>query len=304
MPKRKFGRHDEMLSVVGLGGHTLHMSGSKEEARKIALDAISKGVNFFDNAWDYHRGKAEETMGFALEGHRDEVFLMTKVCTHNKPLPEGGKEGAMKMLEDSLRRLKTDHLDLWMIHMVNSEEQLERAYGPGGVLEALDQAKKDGKVRYTGFTGHTDPKAHVSILEKGYPFDAILMPVSGLGSLSSRAFEREVMPICVEKNVAVLGMKGFGGSKRPQLHGKINVEEIVRYSLCYPQVTSHCVGIDKIEYIDPLIAAASKTPMTVAEREAFVARLKANDGESYAVYLKDPHHIDGGDQGHGPYFAV
>ena len=145
MPKRKFGRHDEMLSVVGLGGHTLYLSGSKEEARKISLDAINKGVNFFDNSWSYHGGKAEEYMGYALEGHRDDIFLMTKVCTYNKPFPQGGKEGAMKMLEDSLRRLKTDHLDLWMIHMVNNEQQIEKAYMKCGVLEAMELAKEQGK---------------------------------------------------------------------------------------------------------------------------------------------------------------
>lgn len=292
MPKRKFGRHDEMLSVVGLGGHTLYLSGSDKEARKIAHHAIDLGINFFDNAWDYHDGNAETRMGYALEGKRDDVFLMTKVCTHDLPLPEGGREGAMKMLEESLKRLKTDHLDLWMIHMVDTEEQVEKAYGPGGVLEAMDQAKKEGKIRYTGFTGHTSPESHVSVIKRGYPFDATLMPVSGLGALSSRAFEKEVMPICVEKNIAVLGMKGFGGSKRAYLHGKINVEEVVRYSLSYPQVTSHCVGVDKDEYVEPLVAAASKTPMSVQERTEFVTQLKAAGGEQYCVYL-DPNHRDG-----------
>ncbi|MEO0452781.1 MAG: aldo/keto reductase [Verrucomicrobiota bacterium] len=298
MPMRKFGRHDEMLSVVGLGGLTLGGASSTDEARRIAHHAIDMGVNFFENAWDYRKGKAEEWMGYALEGKRDDIFLMTKVCTHKKPLPEGGKEGAMKMLEDSLRRLKTDHLDLWMLHMIQTEEEVEKAYGPGGVIEAFELAKKQGKARYIGFTGHTDPSVHVSIIEKGYPWDATLMPVSALGALSSRAFEKEVMPLCVEKNIAVLGMKGFGGSKRSHLHGKITVEEVVRYALSYPQVTTHCVGIDKYEYVEPLIAAASKTPMAVDERNEFVAQLKANGGEAYALHL-DPNHIDGaccGDQ--------
>ena len=296
MPQRKFGRHDEMLSVVGLGGQTLGQAKDIPEARRIAQHAIDCGINFFENSWDYHGGRAEEWMGEALKGSRDKIFLMTKVCTHGQPLPAGGREGAMKMLEDSLRRLQTDHLDLWMLHSIVNQAEVDKAYGPGGVIEAFDLARQQGKVRYIGFTGHTDPAAHVSIIEKGYPWDATLMPVSALGALSSRAFEKEVMPLCVQKNIAVLGMKGFGGSKRPHLHGKINVEEVVRYSLSYPQVTTHCVGIDKYEYVDPLVAAASKTPMTVAERDSFVAKLKADGCEKYAVYL-DPAHIDG-DCGH------
>jgi predicted aldo/keto reductase-like oxidoreductase len=297
VPKRKFGRHDEMISVVGLGGHTLYYSKDKKAARDICHHAIDLGINFFENAWCYHGGTAEEIMGYALEGKRDDIFLMTKVCTHDKPLPEGGKEGAMKMLEESLRRMKTDHLDLWMIHMVDTDEQVKKAYGPGGVIEALEQAKKEGKIRYTGFTGHTSPAAHAAVINGGYEFDANLMPVSGLGALSSRAFERELMPLCVEKNIAVLGMKGFGGSKRAHLHGKINIEEIVRYSLSYPQVTTHCVGIDKYEYVEPLMQASSKTPMSEKERAKFVAQLKAQGGEQYCLYL-DPSH-DRVECGHG-----
>lgn len=294
MPMRKFGRHDEMLSVVGIGGHTLALAKDKKEAERICHHAIDLGITFFDNAYVYHGGRSEEWMGYGIQGKRDDVFLMTKVPIDTKPLPEGGKEDSMKMLEESLKRLKTDHLDLWMLHAIENEEEVEKAYAPGGVIEAFELAKKQGKARYIGFTGHTDPAAHVSIIEKGYPWDSTLMPVSGLGALSSRAFERDVMPLCVEKNISVLGMKGFGGSKRAHLHGKINVEEVVRYALSYPQVTSHCVGIDKDEYLEPLVAAAAKKPMSSAERSEFVTQLKANGGEQYAVYL-DPNHVDGDD---------
>jgi uncharacterized protein len=292
IPRRKFGRHDEMLSVLGVGGLTLGGAASREEARRIAVRAIELGVNFFENAWDYLGGRAEEIMGEALAGHRDKVFLMTKVCTHGKPLPAGGREGAMRMLEDSLRRLKTDHLDLWMIHQLENDEEVTKAYGPGGVLEALDQAKREGKVRYTGFTGHTDPQAHVKMLEGGYPFDASLMPVSALGALSSRRFEEVVMPELVKRNVACLGMKGFGGSKRAHLHGLVNAETVMRYSLSYPQVCTHVVGIDKMDYLEQAALAASKTPMSVGEREEFTVSVAARGGERFAVHL-EPGHRDG-----------
>jgi aryl-alcohol dehydrogenase-like predicted oxidoreductase len=223
---------------------------------------------------------------------------MTKVCTHGKPLPDGGKEGAMRMLEESLRRLGTDHLDLWMIHQIENKAEVEKAYGPGGVIEALELARQQGKVRYTGFTGHTDPEAHLAILRGGYSFDASLMPVSALGALSSRKFEEVVMPELVKQNCAVLGMKGFGGSRRAHLHGLVNAETVVRYSLSYPQVCTHLVGMDKYEYIDAAALAAAKTPMTVPEREAFTVQLAAQGGASYASYLREGYRDDGSCCGH------
>ncbi len=294
VPKRKFGRHDEMVSVVGLGGQTLAQAESLPEAIRIARHAIEVGITFFDNAWDYHGGRAEEWMGEAIaNGWRDKVFLMTKVCTHGKPLPEGGKEGAMKMLEQSLKRLGTDHLDLWMTHQLEDDEEVKKAYGPGGVLEALELAKKQGKVRYTGFTGHTDPGAHVEMLQGGYEFDASLMPVSALGALSSRRFEEIVMPALIKKNIAVIGMKGFGGSKRAHLHGLVNAETVLRYSLSYPQVCTHLIGIEQFSFVDQAALASSKTPMTPQERTDFTVSLANRGADRFAGYLQDGYR-DGG----------
>jgi aryl-alcohol dehydrogenase-like predicted oxidoreductase len=293
VPKRKFGRHDELVSVVGLGGHTLAMASSAGEAEKMARHAIERGITFFDNAWDYHEGRAEEWMGMAMAGGwRDRVFLMTKVCTHGSPLPRGGREGAMKMLEESLKRLKTDRLDLWMVHQLENAEEVEKAYGAGGVLEAFDQAKKDGKIRYTGFTGHSRPEVHIKMIEGGYPFDASLMPVSAVGALSSRGFEEEVMPALAKHRIAVLGMKGFGGSRRASLHGLVNAEKVLRYSLSYPDVCTHVVGLDKIAYVDEAVLASAKTPMTPEERQAFAVACAEQGGAAFAVYLQ-PGYRDG-----------
>lgn len=288
VPRRKFGRHDEMLSVVGFGGHTLKFADSPANAREICMRAIDYGVNFFENAWTYHGGTAEEIMGESLKGKRDQVFLMTKFSPYNDPAYGDNKDAAMKMLEDSLRRLKTDRLDLWMLHHVQGNAA-QRAYETDGAIAAIDQARKQGKIRYAGFTGHTDPQIHVDLIKGGYEWDATLMPVSALGALSSRQFEKDCMPLCVEKNIAVLGMKGFGGSKRAFLHGKTNVEEVVRYSLSYPQVTTHVIGVDKPEYVDAAVLASSKTPMSTVERDEHIARLSREGGAHYAMYL-DPEY--------------
>jgi aryl-alcohol dehydrogenase-like predicted oxidoreductase len=300
VPKRKFGRHNEQVSVLGLGGQTLAQASSLEEAKRIARHAIERGMTFFDNAWDYHGGKAEEWMGEAMtEGWRDKVFLMTKVCTHGHPLPRGGKEGAMQMLEDSLRRLKTDRIDLWMIHQLENDAEVDKAYGPGGVIEALELAKKQGKIRYAGFTGHTRPESHLKILEGGYKFDASLMPVSALGAvrvkqgdsdiLHSCRFVSEVMPALEKHQVACIGMKGFGGSRRAHLAGLVNASKVVRFALSYPQVCTHLVGIDKFEFVDQAVVASHETPMAEPERKAFMASCAFNDASKYAAYLEDGH---------------
>jgi len=268
IPKRKFGRHDDMLTVVGLGGHTLYLAGSQKEANAIAHRAIDLGVNFFDNAWDYHGGEAEIYAGIAFQGKRDKLFLMSKMCNYHKSQRPATVAGAMKMLEDSLTRLKTDHLDLWMMHNI-TDDDVEDAYRKDGAIEALERAKQEGKVRYTGFTGHTDPALHVEMIQRGYQWDATLMPVSVVGALKSRQFESDVMPLCEKDNIAVLGMKGFGGSRRTHLHERTNVEEVLRYSLSYPQVCSHLVGVDKLEYVDQAVAGTAATPMTATERQQF-----------------------------------
>lgn len=268
VPRRKFGKHPDMLSVVGFGGHTLYLSGSQKEATEIMSRGIDLGVNFWENAWDYHQGKAEEYMGVAMKGKRDKVFLMTKYCIYHNSKHPASKAGAMAMLEESLTRLKTDHLDLWMLHNVKGDDA-KNAYAAEGALEAQELAKKQGKIRYTGFTGHTTPQVHVDLVKGGYDWDATLMPVSVVGALKSREFEEKLMPLCREKNIAVLGMKGFGGSRRTHLHEKTNVEEALCYALSYPEVCTHVIGVDKMDYLNQAVAASPAKPMSVDERAKY-----------------------------------
>jgi aryl-alcohol dehydrogenase-like predicted oxidoreductase len=155
IPKRPFGRTNVQVSALGLGGHHLGEFKEAEEAIRLVHEAIDAGITFLDNCWEYYNGKTENWLGRALNGRRDKVFLMTKVCTHGR-----GADLAMRMLEESLRRLRTDHLDLWQIHGVSFDNDPELAYAKGGVLEALDLAKKQGKIRFAGFTGHKNPLVH------------------------------------------------------------------------------------------------------------------------------------------------
>ena len=292
IPKRKFGRHDDLLTVLGVGGHTLYLSGSQKEATDIAHRALDLGVNFFENAWDYHGGEAEEYMGVALEGRRDDIFLMSKFCNYHMSKYTEDVAGAMKMLEDSLRRLKTDHLDLWMLHHV-SDDDAEDAYRQDGAIEAMELAKKQGKIRYTGFTGHTEVKVHRDLIEGGYEWDATLMPVSVVGALQSRKFESEIMPLCEKHGIAVLGMKGFGGSRRTELHGKTTVQEALQYSLSYPQVCTHVVGIDKIDYINQAVAGASAKPFEAAERARFAVNDSPDSPDFAAMQYGGKHYESG-----------
>lgn len=268
MPMRRFGRHKDRLSVVGFGGHTLYLAGSQKEANSIFHRAIDLGVNFFDNSWDYHGGKAEEYMGVAMKGRREKAFIMTKFCNYHSKSYSPDVAGAMRMLEDSLRRLQTDHVDLWMMHNVSGDDA-EDAYRTEGAIEAIELAKQQGKIRYSGFTGHTEAKVHQDLIEGGFEWDATLMPVSVLGALKSLSFEEAVMPLCAKNKIAVLGMKGFGGSRRTHLHERTNVQEVLQYSLSYPEVCTHLVGVDKLEYVDQAVAGCGAQPFKPSERGQF-----------------------------------
>lgn len=285
VPKRKFGRHDDMVSVVGIGGHTLYFSGSQDDATEICAKAIDHGINFFDNAWCYHDNQAEIYMGNALKGKRDKVFLMSKLC----PYHIGKRDlvptvaGSMKGIEDSLRRLKTDHLDLLMLHQI-SDDDVKDAYRVEGAIEAFELAKKQGKIRYAGFTGHSDAKLHTEIIEKGYEWDAMLCPISAQNAMNSRSFEK-VIPLCEEKGIAVLGMKGFGGQRRKELHKKTSPEEILSYSLSYKQVCTQLIGIDRVDFLEKAVVAASSiTPMTESQRVAY-ANVNVPTEENYAELM-------------------
>jgi aryl-alcohol dehydrogenase-like predicted oxidoreductase len=282
---RKFGSKDVRISAIGVGGHHLGDVPTLDEAVQLVHEAIDAGVTFFDNAWEYYNGKTETILGRALRGvRRDKVFLMTKVCTHGR----SGKL-AMHMLEDSLRRYQTDHLDLWQIHGIVYDNDPELAYAKGGVLEAFDQAKKEGKVRFVGFTGHKDPAFHLRMLELGYPFDSVQMPLNPFDA-NFYSFEKHVLPEVNRRGMAALGMKSMGGTGWGIKAGVVQAEEMLRYAISLPVATTIC-GMDSLDVLHQnLRVVRGFQPMTQSEMEALRARCAptAADGrfEPYKVSLR------------------
>ena len=285
IPRRPLGKTGESVSALALGGYHLGKIKSVREAVRVVQAAVDAGITFMDNAWEYHDGRSEELMGKGLEGRRHDVFLMTKLCTHGR-----GKREAMRQLEQSLKRLKTDMLDLWQIHECVYYNDPERHFARDGAVEALDQAKRDGKVRYVGFTGHKDPAIHLAMLSYDYPFDACLMPLNCFDS-TFRSFEREVLPELLRRQIAPLGMKSLGGDGRMIKKKAVTAEEALRYAMSLP-VTSTVSGIDSMRVLKQNVKVASGfTPMSPREMEALRKRVRgqAADGR-FEMYKTSAQH--------------
>ncbi|MCU1271103.1 MAG: Aldo/keto reductase [Acidobacteriaceae bacterium] len=259
VPKKTLGRTGVQVSALGLGGYHLGSANTDQIANEIVAKALDHGIDFFDNAWEYHDGLSEERLGRALKGKRQSAFLMTKVCTHGRD-----KKLAMCMLEESLRRLQTDHLDLWQIHEVIYENDPDQIFAPGGVAEALLDAKKQGKVRFIGFTGHKGPEIHLKMLAHDFPFDTVQMPLNCFDA-TFRSFEKQVLPEATRRGIAVLGMKSLGGSGEMVRHGGVTAEQGLRYAMSLPVATT-ISGIESMEVLDQNLAVATNfQPFSAAE---------------------------------------
>jgi uncharacterized protein len=293
--KRPLGRTGASVSMLALGGY--HLGAVKDEATAVRIvhEAIDHGVTFMDNAWEYHEGKSEEWMGKAIAGKRDQVFLMTKVCTHGRDANK-----AMEMLEDSLRRLGTDHIDLWQVHEVVYDNDPELHHRDGGVIAALDRAKRQGKVRFVGFTGHKDPAIHLKMLSFGYPFDTVQMPLNVMDG-TFRSFEKNVLPVLAQRNIGAIGMKCFGGTADMIKKGIVTPEDALRYTLSLP-ISSLVSGIDSLEVLrQNLKVAESFTPMSSEEMDALRKRMASHAGDGRYELYKTSKRFDGkpGREQHG-----
>jgi uncharacterized protein len=249
VPKRPLGKTGAQVSALGLGGYHLGSAETDQAATEIVAKAVDHGINFFDNAWEYHDGLSEERLGRALKGKRQQAFIMTKVCTHGRD-----KKIAMRMLEESLRRLQTDQLDLWQIHEVIYENDPDLIFAPNGAAEALTQAKQQGKVRFIGFTGHKDPEIHLKMLAHNFPFDTVQMPLNCCDA-TFRSFETQVLPEAARRNIAVLGMKSLGGSGELVRHGAVTPEQGLRYAMSLPVATT-ISGVDTMQVLDQNLRVA------------------------------------------------
>jgi aryl-alcohol dehydrogenase-like predicted oxidoreductase len=295
IPRRQFGRAAEQVSALALGGYHLGLIGNQREAIKIVHAAIDAGITFLDNAWEYNEGVSEEIVGKAIADRRDEVFVMTKVCTHGRD-----KAVAMRQLKQSLRRLKTDHLDLWQVHECVYPNDPERHFAPGGVIEALIEAKDAGLVRYVGFTGHKDPEIHLDMLSRGFAFDSVQMPLNCFDG-TFRSFEEHVLPEATRQGLAVLGMKSMGGEGDAVRKKVVTAEEALRYAMSLP-VTTTVSGIDSMRVLRQNVRIARAfTPMSADEMAALRNRVAefAADGR-YELYKSTAKHEgDVGRKQHG-----
>ena len=296
IPRRPFGRTGETVSALGLGGFHLGQIGSDRACTALVRRAIDAGITFMDNAWEYNDGLSEQRMGKALAGGwREKVFLMTKVCTHGRDA-----KVAMRMLEESLRRLKTDYIDLWQVHEISYWNDPERHFARGGVIEALDRAKEKGLVRFVGFTGHKDPGLHLEMLSHGYRFDACQMPLNCFDA-TFRSFEQQVLPECARQGIAVIGMKTFGGEGEPVKKRVVAAGDALRYAMSLP-VAVTVTGIDSKRILDQdLRIARGFRPMRAVEMQRLRARCAAHalDGRFELYKTTAKHEADVGRKQHG-----
>ena len=267
---RQLGRTGKKVSVIGLGGH--HIGRPEDEQFAIALirKAIDGGINFMDNSWDYHDGGSELRMGKALQnGYRDRVFLMTKIDGRTK-------KAAAEQIDQSLLRLRSDRIDLLQHHEIIRMEDPDRIFAPGGSMEAVLEAQEAGKVRYIGFTGHKDPLVHLRMLEiadqNNFRFDAVQMPLNVMDA-HFRSFERLVLPVLVEKEIGVLGMKSMGD---PYIlkSNTVSPIECLHYAMNLPTSTV-ITGIEKMPILDQAFEAVSTfEPMREEQVNALLDRTR------------------------------
>jgi predicted aldo/keto reductase-like oxidoreductase len=286
---RTLGSTKEKVSVIGLGGHHIGRQKDEQESIKIIRSAIDRGINFMDNCWDYHNGGSEIRMGKALQdGYRQKVFLMTKIDGRTK-------ESAAKQIDESLKRLQTDRVDLMQFHEIIRLEDPDRIFVKGGAAEAVLEAQKAGKVRYIGFTGHKDPLVHLRMLEiaaqNGLRFDAVQLPLNVMDA-HFRSFERAVLPKLVQNQIGVLGMKSMGD----QIILKSNTVkpiECLHYAMNLPTSTV-ITGIDSMEILNQAFEATRTfKPMSQEQTAALLAKTAKVAAKGEYELFKTSDRFDG-----------
>lgn len=287
MQYRTLGKTGERVSAIGLGGAHVARPQDPAETTRIIHAAIDGGLTFMDNCWDYHGGQAEVKMGHALRGgYRERVFLMTKIDGHTR-------DAAAGQIAQCLERLQTEMIDLIQLHEMIRPDDPERVFAPNGAMEALIAARQAGKIRYIGFTGHKDPAIHRKMLEQGFAFDTVQMPLNVL-DYHYRSFEAQVLPVLVERNIGVLGMKPLASGRIPK-DGTIKAEECLRYALTLPTsvVITGCENMRDLE--QALHVGDTFTPMSAAEMDELRARAATVAGATSGTVegWKTTHDFDG-----------
>jgi uncharacterized protein len=285
MPMRPLGRTGVKVSILGVGGHHVGRPADENDGIRLVHAAMDEGFNFMDNAWEYHDGRSEVVMGKALkmDGRRQKVILMTKVCSREY-------DGAKQQLDESLRRLQTDYLDLWQFHECNYHNDPEWVFDKGAMKAALE-AKKAGKIRFIGFTGHKSPLIHLAMLAKPFEWDTAQMPNNVMDS-KFLSFREQVMPVCLKKNMGIIGMKGCGGDGVMLTKGAVTVEECYRYFLSQP-VSVQVAGIERLDHLKEAVRIArSFKPLTQADRDALLTKVRDVQGDGRYELFKTSKRFD------------
>jgi len=289
LPYRTLGRSGEKVSIVGLGGYHIGHPEDEQLSIRLVRTALDNGVNFLDNCWDYNGGQSEIRMGKALrDGYRQKAFLMTKIDGQTK-------QAATQQLEESLRRLQTDHVDLLQFHEVIRETDPARIMGAGGGMEAVLEAKKQGKVRYIGFTGHKSPDIHLKMLETAFAhqftFDAVQMPLNVMDA-HYNSFEKKVLPVLVKHGIGVLGMKPMGDAIILRSKAATPVE-CLHYAMSLPTsvVITGCESMNILQ--QALDAARSFKQMSQEEVAQLLAKTASSAAKGEYELYKTTHNFDG-----------
>jgi predicted aldo/keto reductase-like oxidoreductase len=268
LPKRVLGRTGEKVTILGIGGfHVAADFVTDEVAIQIIRTSIDRGVNFMDNAWSYQKGRSETLMGQALkDGYRKKVLLMTKLMARTV-------EDAKKQLETSLKRFQLDAVDLMQFHAIGHKDGDVDAIYNDGLIEWAEEMRSQGVIKYIGFTGHSDPLAHMDMIKRGYAWDTVQMPLN-LGDVHREtSFEKDVLPLAVKNNIGVIGMKS-NGMGRLGKSGIASPTQGLRYSMSLP-VSSVVSGIDSLEILDEnLLLAANFKALSDNERNELISRSK------------------------------
>ncbi len=287
IPLRPLGRTGENVTMICLGGYHSSVHPDENDSIRLIQRAIDEGITFLDNAWDYHDGRAEERMGKAISqgNRRDKVFLMTKCCGRTA-------QDAQSNLEDSLRRLRTDHLDLWQFHEIVYDNDPEWIFDSGGAIECALKAKEQGKIRYLGFTGHKDPSIHLKMLEKPYQWATVQMPLNVMDG-QFRSFQHKVVPVLNQRGIAPIGMKSLGGTGKMVSDGVVSVDDALRYVFSLP-IATLVSGIDSEKVLEQNLKIVREfKPMTADEKTAVEAKVRAYAGDGRFELFKTSKVFDG-----------
>ena len=285
IPVRPLGKTGLEASIIGLGGaHLAQPQIEQSESLRIIQTAIDEGITFLDNAWDYYEGEAERRMGLGIQGRRDQVVLMTKVCGRDRKTAE-------ENLHDSLRRLQTDMIDIWQFHEINYDNDPDWIFAAEGALETAVRAREAGKVRFIGFTGHKSPHILLKMLDQDFDWDTCQMPINIMDA-HFRSFQHDVLPELNRRGIAALGMKSLGGAAQFINNAGLSVEQCRRYALSLP-ISTLISGLVSLDELQQAIALARNfTPLTEGEKAELLEQVRAEATDGRHEWFKTTQYYD------------